>query len=71
LVEIERGIRRIKELKIKDFQFFKNYEIVLTQYGPGGNYNSETGKVTHSIYSLKKILDTIIHEIIHIGIEKS
>jgi len=58
------------------FKIFPKYEITLTLYGPGGSYNAETGKViikTRKGGMLKKhcLACTVIHEIVHIGIEQN
>lgn len=74
-------ISRLHELHNQwDFRLMKHYEVVLTLYGPGGNYHfkDETGyiimKIDQKINSdgtLKSsTLGTIIHEMVHIGIEE-
>lgn len=60
-----------------EFRKFPVYQINLTLYGPGGSYNNENGSIL--IYTTKEGAfkryddpsNTIIHEIIHIGIEAS
>jgi len=59
-----------------NFNLFPLYQIILTKYGPGGSYDKNTGKVT--IFTTEKgefgfydPIENIVHEIIHIGIEKS
>lgn len=58
-----------------DFKIFPKYEVVLTKYGPGGRYNPNTGTVELLIFKGGKFgrepTHTIIHEIVHIGIEDS
>lgn len=60
-----------------DFQFFSYYTIKLTLYGPGGSYNNETGVIVLQAYPNGKFkgynsqINTVIHEIVHIGLEKS
>jgi hypothetical protein len=81
LDDVEERIRaafaRFEELnKQWGFKVFLHYDVVLTLYGPGGHYNPRTGKVT-----LKTMLDgrfkrgdplhTIIHEMVHIGIQEN
>ncbi|MGB5822244.1 MAG: hypothetical protein WBG90_22370 [Saonia sp.] len=59
------------------FKEFDIYQINLTLYGPGGSYNSDEGSVL--IYTTpnggfkqyNNPVNTVIHEIIHIGIEES
>jgi len=56
------------------FKLFPKYEIVLTLYGPGGHYDSKTGKVTIKTtpdgkFMQPNIAHLIVHEIVHIGIE--
>lgn len=59
------------------FQRFPKYSIKLTLYGPGGSYNPEKGEIilltdtTGNFKGNKSPVNTIIHEIIHIGIESS
>jgi len=60
-----------------DFHTFDTYRINLTLYGPGGSYDPDQGSVL--IYTTpqglfkqyKNPANTLIHEIIHIGIEAS
>jgi hypothetical protein len=81
LADAEESIReafpRFEELnKQWHFKIFDHYDVVLTLYGPGGYFNPRTGKVT-----LKTTLDgrfkrgdplhTIIHEMVHIGIQEN
>ena len=60
-----------------DFKLFDTYEVVFTLYGSGGSYNSDNGQITlyttpkGQFKSYKKPANTIIHEIVHIGIEES
>ena len=59
-----------------DFKSFLNYDIILTLYGPGGSYNPDEGSIV--LYSNSKgefkgysnPINTIVHEIVHIGIEQ-
>lgn len=59
------------------FKTYKQYSISLTLYGPGGRYNADEGSIlmfTTPDGRFKNYNDpanTIIHEIIHIGIEHS
>ena len=59
-----------------DFTVHKSYEVILTLYGPGGQYNPKTGKIflkSTANGQFKRIdpMHTIIHEMVHIGIEKN
>ncbi len=56
------------------FKLFPEYQIRLTRYGPGGNYNSKKGVVkilTRKDGSFKRLhpAHLAVHEITHIGIE--
>ncbi|MCG8330999.1 MAG: hypothetical protein MI974_25120 [Chitinophagales bacterium] len=90
--DYEKGYRKIESNKAllnkmineigavrKDWHYkeFKQYEVKLTLYGPGGSYDPETGSIL--IYTTKEGAfkqydnpsNTIIHEIVHIGTEAS
>lgn len=59
-----------------EFKTFDTYNICLTKYGPGGSYNSNTGKVVmltdiNGNFKESSPENTVIHEIVHIGIETS
>lgn len=57
------------------FKLFDEYIIRLTLFGPGGSYNSNNGHILMKtskeglISKRKNPIQTIIHEIVHIGIE--
>jgi hypothetical protein len=58
------------------FRTFGHYDVVLTLYGPGGGYDSSTGRITlftdaegHGRFD-KPFAHTIVHEMVHIGIQK-
>lgn len=59
------------------FKAFESYPVNLTLYGPGGSYNPDEGSIliyttpTGQFKSYDDPANTIIHEIIHIGIEES
>lgn len=58
------------------FKIFNKYKIRLTIYGVGGSYNWSDGFVIVNVKNknketLKKDLKTIVHELIHIGIEEN
>ena len=60
-----------------NFKFFNEYKISLTLYGPGGEYKPSKGEVIMLTTTDGKFrrgnnpLDTIIHEMVHIGIEEN
>ncbi len=58
-----------------NFKIFPEYTILLTLYGPGGNYNAETGTILIRASADGKfqfpILQNIIHEMTHLGIEEN
>ena len=60
-----------------DFTMFEQYQIHLTLYGPGGSYNPDEGSIliyttpTGNFKQYDNPANTIIHEIVHIGIETS
>lgn len=53
----------------------ETYTVVLTLYGPGGNYNPKNGKITLKATKDGRFargrdpLETVLHEAVHIGIE--
>lgn len=60
-----------------EFRTYANYDIVFTLYGSGGSYDPNTGVITlfttkqGAFKNYKNPANTIIHEIVHIGIENS
>ena len=60
-----------------EFKTFEIYNIVFTLYGTGGSYDPDLGTVTlfttldGEFMNYDNPTNTIIHEIIHMGIEKS
>jgi hypothetical protein len=58
------------------FKVFPTYTVLLTFYGVGGSYNPELGRVIlyttreGKFYRRDNPTDTIIHEMVHIGIEE-
>lgn len=60
-----------------DFKEFDTYQINLTLYGPGGSYNPDEGSIliytspSGQFKNYENPANTIIHEIVHIGIEES
>lgn len=75
---IDKMINQIDKSKFNwDFKEFKIYPINLTLYGPGGSYNPDEGSIliyTTSEGQFKNYenpANTIIHEVVHIGIEKA
>lgn len=77
--KIENLILKLKEIcKNWDFRIFPEYQIILTRYGPGGSYSytDKVGIITMLItreggFKRKNPVETVIHEITHIGIEES
>lgn len=74
---IEKAITKLSDEKYKwGFVFFPEYKIKLTLYGPGGSYDNNAGSVLLQTYpdgrfkGYNNPINTIIHEIIHIGIEQ-
>lgn len=73
----------VKELKTNkaswnwDFKVFDVYNVIFTLYGTGGSYDPDNGRVTlytnlkGEFMNYKKPANTIIHEIVHMGIEES
>lgn len=75
---INRMIHKISELDFTwNFKEFDTYNVNLTLYGPGGSYNPNEGSVlvyttpNGGFKQYDNPANTIIHEIIHIGIEES
>ena len=67
--QIPAGFEELK--KIPSFLLRNAYTVFLTKYGSGGSYDAQSGKVIVNIETRgkEKIIGTIIHEIIHTGIE--
>lgn len=57
---------------LSGFNLQNKYNIVLTKYGTGGSYNLGTDEVIVNIKTKgrKKVMGTIVHEIVHIGIDR-
>ncbi len=58
------------------FKLMSCYEIILTLYGPGGNYWPRKGYVIVRVdkngsFGKKSVLESVIHELVHIGIEET
>jgi hypothetical protein len=59
-----------------NFKVFSEYQILLTLYGPGGEYRPSSGTIIILTTADGKFrrglnsLDTIIHEMVHIGLEE-
>jgi len=60
-----------------DFKIFEKYQVILTLYGPGGNYDPNQGSITFYTTNDGKFkqydnpANILIHEITHLGIEES
>ncbi|MDQ5890101.1 MAG: hypothetical protein QG609_594 [Patescibacteria group bacterium] len=66
---LSRGLAELSS--IGGFKIFDEYKIILSRYGTGGSYNSKNGEIIVNI-DLRmpdKIMGTIAHEIVHIGIQ--
>lgn len=75
---INKMIQQIDTSQLKwNFRAFETYQVNLTLYGPGGSYNPDEGSVliyTTSSGQFKNYdnpANTIMHEVVHIGIEES
>jgi len=76
---VKRALEKLAPLaKNWGFKLKSKYDIILTLYGPGGNYNWEgdIGRVVikvkfqDQLRSKASFTKTIVHEIVHIGIEE-
>ncbi len=60
-----------------DFKMFEKYEVLFTLYGSGGSYDPNSGTITlftteeGNFKNYKNPANTIVHEIVHMGIERS
>jgi len=60
-----------------EFKTFENYKVIFTLYGTGGSYDPDSGMVTlftnseGEFMNYEEPANTIIHEVVHMGIEKS
>ncbi|NRB62091.1 MAG: hypothetical protein HRU40_03495 [Saprospiraceae bacterium] len=60
-----------------DFKHYETYTIRFTRYGSGGSYDTQTGTITlmttptGTFKNYRNPINTIIHEIVHLGIEES
>ncbi|MEM9549452.1 MAG: hypothetical protein AAGA77_26010 [Bacteroidota bacterium] len=75
---LNRMISELKNTKYNwVFKSFEQYTVNLTLYGPGGSYNPEEGSIlifttpSGGFKRYENPVNTIIHEIVHIGIEDS
>ncbi len=72
---VEKAIKKMEEWKNWKFKIFTLYHIKLTAYGPGGSYDFNYGniimKTKESGEFARVPSHTIVHEIIHIGLEES
>jgi len=77
--KLEKLLEKLLILGSKwSFKTFPLYQVILTKYGPGGSYSYDNDKGTVTLLTTKdgqfKRSDpdqSIIHEIVHIGIEES
>lgn len=75
---IHKMLKEHAQLQLEwDFQSFEGYPIVLTLYGSGGSFDPDNGSILifattdGRFKQYDNPANTIIHEIIHIGIEYS
>lgn len=72
---VEKAIKKMEKWKNWKFKLFPTYQVKLTAYGPGGSYDFNHGNIimkTKESGEFGRVpYHTIIHEIIHIGIEES
>ncbi|MEO9869076.1 hypothetical protein [Ekhidna sp.] len=75
---IEKMIGMLGQLELDwNFKIHQPYVVKLTLYGPGGSYNPDTGHIvlfTTTEGGFKQYENpacTIIHEIVHMGVEQS
>ncbi len=75
---VNKMLEKIKELELDwEFKMYDQYNVNLTLYGPGGSYNPDTGDITlfttpqGQFKQYENPANTIIHEIVHMGIEAS
>lgn len=71
---VEEAIKKMEQWENWGFKLFPTYEVKLTAYGPGGSYDFNHGNIimkTNKSGEFGRVpYHTIIHEIIHIGIEE-
>jgi hypothetical protein len=76
---VKKTLKKLAVLQTNwNFKIKQSYDILLTLYGPGGNYEwrSDVGivkiKTSFGSYvrSKESYAKTVVHEIVHIGIEK-
>lgn len=67
---IEKQLEIFEQLK--SFDLKDQYTIQLTRYGTGGSYDTQKGVIQINInsYPKERMLEIIIHEITHIGVEE-
>lgn len=74
---IQNAVARLLELHESwGFKVFPQYQVQLTLYGPGGSYNYEDGTIImltrpDGTFKREPPYQTVIHEIVHIGIEET
>jgi hypothetical protein len=73
----DAALRRLAPLHERwGFRVYPAYEVVLTLYGPGGSYDARTGTITLLPRAKAGASDgtasqTVVHEIVHMGIEEA
>ena len=75
---LNKMVNEIGQMKFQwPFKMYKTYQVNLTLYGPGGSYDPDQGSIIifttpdGKFKQYKNPINTLIHEITHIGIEYS
>lgn len=77
LPSIQNNINKLMDIcNFWEFKVLPTYTVVLTKYGPGGSYDANEGKITmltslNGEFKRPHPDHTILHEIVHMGIESS
>lgn len=79
--ELELINKMINEVDVSNFKWnfkeYESYQVNLTLYGPGGSYNPDEGSIliyttpNGQFKNYENPANTVIHEVVHIGIEES
>lgn len=73
---VQEGLEKFKPLQQNwGFNLRDDYHVVLTLYGPGGCYDPNKGQIIlmtteQGRFGMRPVDETILHEIVHIGIEE-
>lgn len=69
-----QALEELSKQESLNFKIFDNYTVVLARYGPGGQYNVKESKIILKVADEgldKEIIYTVVHEIVHLGIEET